>query len=178
MKDLPLDLANINSANQIVISGQATAIPDAEKILSEALAGEKPFRYVKLNVSAPFHSRFMKPIAEPFLQTLKDVGHGIDSGECSQSGLQILPVDSIRIRPTKIISNLVNQLSNAVRWRDNMQALASRATDVYEIGPGRPLREFFKTIDVACQSITGLASGGKSFWRCQIILSNNDLASE
>ncbi|MEQ8253360.1 MAG: ACP S-malonyltransferase [Smithellaceae bacterium] len=162
LKDLPLDLANINSANQIVISGQASAIPDAEKILTEALAGEKPFRYVKLNVSAPFHSRFMKPIAEPFLQTLKEVGTGLTPGNAPKVTSNFtggFHPDSA----SEIIDNLVNQLSNAVRWRDNMQALASRATEVYEVGPGRPLREFFKTIDVACQSITGLAAAEKVF---------------
>jgi [acyl-carrier-protein] S-malonyltransferase/trans-AT polyketide synthase/acyltransferase/oxidoreductase domain-containing protein len=42
-----------------------------------------------------------------------------------------------------------------------MQSLASRATGVYEIGPGRPLRDFFKTIGVACESIISLASAEK-----------------
>jgi [acyl-carrier-protein] S-malonyltransferase len=159
---LPLDVANINSAKQIVISGKASALPEAEKILSQALAGEKPFRFVQLNVSAPFHSRFMKPIEEPFLHTLKEVGTGLapeNAPKVTSNFTGGFHSDSA----SEIIKNLVNQLSNAVKWRENMQALADRTTEVYEIGPGRPLREFFKTINVACQSITGLAAAEKVF---------------
>ncbi len=162
LKDLPLDLANINSANQIVISGQASALPEAEKILSQALAGEKPFRFVELKVSAPFHSRFMKPIAEPFSKTFKEVGAGLTPGNAPKVTSNFTGAfhsDSA----SEIINNMVNQLSNAVKWRENMQVLASRAAEVYEIGPGRPLREFFKTINVTCQSITGLAAAEKVF---------------
>ena len=115
-----------------------------------------------MNVSAPFHSRFMKTIEEPFLRTLKEVGTGLTP----KNALQVTSnftggfhTDSA----SEIINNLVSQLSNAVKWRENMQALVDRATEVYEIGPGRPLREFFKTINVACQSITGLAAAGKVF---------------
>jgi len=162
LKDLPLDVANINSANQVVISGEAQALPAAEKILSQALAGEKPFRFVQLNVSAPFHSRFMKSIAEPFLRTLKEVGTGLapeNAPKVTSNFTGGFHPDSA----SEIIENLVNQLSNAVKWRENMQVLAARASEVYEIGPGRPLREFFKTVNVACQSITGLAAAEKIF---------------
>ena len=41
LRDLPLDVANINSVKQIVISGKASALPEAEKILTQALAAEK-----------------------------------------------------------------------------------------------------------------------------------------
>lgn len=162
LKDLPLDLANINSANQIVISGEASALPDAEKILSQALAGEKPFRFVQLNVSAPFHSRFMKTIAEPFSNTLKEVGTGLTPANAPKVTSNFtggFHPDSA----TGVFENLVNQLYNAVKWRENMRVLADRATEIYEIGPGRPLREFFKTINVTCQSITGLAAAEKLF---------------
>jgi [acyl-carrier-protein] S-malonyltransferase len=162
LKDLPLDLANINSASQIVISGKALALPEAEKILTQALAGEKPFRFVQLKVSAPFHSRFMKPIEEPFSQTFKEVGTGLtpeNAPKVTSNFTGGFHADSA----SEIINNMVNQLSNAVKWRENMQVLADRATEVYEVGPGRPLREFFKTINVACQSITGLAAAEKIF---------------
>ena len=38
-----------------------------------------------------------------------------------------------------------------------------KAKEIYEVGPGRPLRDFFKTIGVTCQSITGLAAAEKGF---------------
>jgi [acyl-carrier-protein] S-malonyltransferase len=62
LKELHVDVANINSANQIVISGEAGSMAEAEARLHELLAKEKPFRFVPLNVSAPFHSRFMSTI--------------------------------------------------------------------------------------------------------------------
>jgi [acyl-carrier-protein] S-malonyltransferase/trans-AT polyketide synthase/acyltransferase/oxidoreductase domain-containing protein len=62
-----------------------------------------------------------------------------------------------------VIGNLTSQLSNSVRWRDNMQALAGRSKAVYEIGPGRPLRDFFKTIGVACESVTSFSSAERIF---------------
>ena len=162
LEGLPIDVANINSANQVVISGKASAMPAAEKRLSQVLAGEKPFRFVPLNVSAPFHSRFMKSIEESFSCTLKEVGRRLTSERAPQVTSNFtgsFHADSV----PEIIKNLVNQLSNTVHWRENMQSLAANSEKIYEIGPGRPLREFFKTINVVCQSITGLASAEKVF---------------
>jgi [acyl-carrier-protein] S-malonyltransferase/trans-AT polyketide synthase/acyltransferase/oxidoreductase domain-containing protein len=162
LRDMPVDVANINSANQVVISGDARALPEAEKIITRNLAGEKAFRFVLLNVSAPFHSRFMKPIEEPFAATLKEVGKGLTA----KNALNVTSNFTGGFHTEDahaIIENLVNQLSNTVHWRENMCELAARAKDIYEIGPGRPLREFFKTINVTCQSITGLAAADKVF---------------
>jgi [acyl-carrier-protein] S-malonyltransferase/trans-AT polyketide synthase/acyltransferase/oxidoreductase domain-containing protein len=53
---------------------------------------------------------------------------------------------------------LVRQISATVRWRDNMVALTTQPTRIVEIGPGRPLRQFFKAIGVAADSITDVRS--------------------
>ncbi|MFO7568798.1 MAG: ACP S-malonyltransferase [Smithellaceae bacterium] len=162
LADLPIDLANINSANQVVISGDAKALPAAESRCKELFAEPKTHRFVQLNVSAPFHSRFMKKIEEPFAETLKAFSKSFNARNAPnvtsnyQGSFHADSVDAV-------IGNLVNQLSNSVLWRDNMQALANRADRVYEIGPGRPLRDFFKTIGVACESITGLSAAEKVF---------------
>jgi [acyl-carrier-protein] S-malonyltransferase/trans-AT polyketide synthase/acyltransferase/oxidoreductase domain-containing protein len=162
LKDLPIDIANINSANQIVISGEAGAMPKAEARLQEALAKDRPFRFIPLNVSAPFHSRFMSTIVEPFEDILRMIGQGIDHDKSItvtsnfrggfHSGLY-----------EDLINNLVSQLNHSVLWGDNMKALASQADTIYEVGPGRPLRDFFKTINITCTSITTLATAEKTF---------------
>ncbi len=162
LRDLPIDVANINSANQVVISGDANALPLAEKRLSQILGGDKPFRFVPLNVSAPFHSRFMKKIEESFSYTLKDAGSGLIPEYAPQVTSNFTGAFHSDSLP-EIINNLVSQLSSTVHWRANMQSLTARSAHVYEIGPGRPLREFFKTINVVCLSITGLASAEKVF---------------
>ena len=74
LENLPVDIANINSANQIVISGEANALPEIEKKMAEVFPTDKRYRFIQLNVSAPFHSRFMKKIEEPFSDTLKEIG--------------------------------------------------------------------------------------------------------
>lgn len=162
LADLPIDIANINSANQVVISGEATALPAAEARCKTLFAEPKTHRFVQLNVSAPFHSRFMKKIEEPFAATLSKYSASFDAKNASsvtsnyRGGFHAESVEAV-------IGNLVSQLSNSVLWRDNMQALAARATNVYEIGPGRPLRDFLKTVGVTCESIVNLSAAEKIF---------------
>ena len=162
LENFPVDIANINSANQVVISGEATALPEIEKKIAQAFPTDKPYRFIQLNVSAPFHSRFMKKIEEPFYDVLKEIGGDLNPQNAPNvtsnfnGSFHKNDVASIR-------GNLVSQLSNTVNWRENMRCLSANSTEVFEIGPGRPLRDFFKTIGVTCQSITGLTAAEKIF---------------
>ena len=162
LKNLPIDIANINSTNQVVISGEASAMPEAEAKLQRALAMDRPFRFILLNVSAPFHSRFMSTIVEPFEEILRAIGKGIvqDKSVTVTSNFRGIFHSGLY---EDLIYNLVSQLNHPVLWVDNMRALASQAEAIYEVGPGRPLRDFFKTIDAACTSITTLAIAEKTF---------------
>jgi [acyl-carrier-protein] S-malonyltransferase/trans-AT polyketide synthase/acyltransferase/oxidoreductase domain-containing protein len=162
MKDLPADVANINSANQVVVSGELSALPEIEKRLAQTLPSEKPFRFIHLNVSAPFHSRLMKSIENRFADALEKFGKDLkpqNAPRVTSNFTGSFHSDDI----LGIREKLVNQISNTVQWRGNMQSLAAKAAVIYEIGPARPLREFFKTIGVTCQSITGLAAAEKNF---------------
>ena len=162
LKGLPIDIANINSANQIVISGEAMAMPEAEARLQEALAKDRPFRFIPLNVSAPFHSRYMSTIVEPFEEILRAIGKGIvqDKSVTVTSNFRGIFHSGLY---EDLIYNLVSQLNHPVLWVDNMSALASLAEAIYEVGPGRPLRDFFKTMSITCTSITTLAAAEKTF---------------
>ena len=162
LKGLPIDIANINSANQIVISGEAMAMPEAEARLQEALAKDRPFRFIPLNVSAPFHSRYMSTIVEPFEEILRAVGKGIvqDKSVTVTSNFRGIFHSGLY---EDLIYNLVSQLNHPVLWVDNMRTLASQTEMIYEVGPGRPLRDFFKTINITCTSITTLATAEKTF---------------
>jgi [acyl-carrier-protein] S-malonyltransferase len=166
MNGLNADVANINSANQVVISGEIPALDETEKRLAQNFPTEKTFRFVRLNVSAPFHSRLMKTIEERFSATLEKFGDGIDARNASRVTSNFrggFHADNV----TDVKKNLVSQISNTVRWRENMQTLADKAGAIYEVGPGRPLRDFFKTIGIACQSITGLNAAEKVFKETQ-----------
>jgi [acyl-carrier-protein] S-malonyltransferase/trans-AT polyketide synthase/acyltransferase/oxidoreductase domain-containing protein len=104
----------------------------------------------------------MSTIVEPFENILRMIGQGIYHDKSItvtsnfrggfHSGLY-----------EDLINNLVSQLNHSVLWEDNMKALASQADTIYEVGPGRPLRDFFKTINITCTSITTLATAEKTF---------------
>lgn len=159
---LPVDIANINSTMQVVISGEKKGLGEAETRIGRAWRSRPQFRYVQLIVSAPFHSRFMDAVRKPFREVLEGIRDTLNPSAanrvtCNYTG-------SFHETDTDtIIERLVAQLSGAVRWTDNMAAIASRAGDILEIGPGRPLREFFKTINVACRSITTMNTACRTF---------------
>lgn len=159
--DLPIDVANINSADQIVLSGVQAAMPQARERIASELA-EKPFRFVRLNVSAPFHSRFMSPIEDSFEDTLATARRNLKPEEAAKVTSNFtgsFHSDNVE----EIESRLVAQLSSTVKWKDNMHALTACADIIYEIGPNRPLREFFRTIGVQCASVTTFSSAGRIF---------------
>lgn len=165
LDDLSIDVANINSSNQVVISGEAKTIEAAEKRLVLALGADgikDMFRFVPLNVSAPFHSRFMVTMKDAFREVLNSIA------------LKLNPANAIRVtsnysgafhcaNAAGIIDALVAQISNSVNWRDNMKALAEKSRTIYEIGPNRPLKKFFESIEVPCQSITTFSSARRAF---------------
>ncbi|MDI6776089.1 MAG: ACP S-malonyltransferase [Syntrophales bacterium] len=160
--ELPLDVANVNSANQVVISGKLKAMPEAEARLRKTLGGDRPFRFVPLNVSAPFHSRFMKPIEGPFEEAFRTYGRGLNPEKAGKvtsnykGGFH-------SAHHEEILRSMVSQLSNTVQWKENMKTLARQADTIYEVGPGRPLREFFRTINVTCSSVTTLSAAERLF---------------
>ncbi|MBE9547324.1 MAG: ACP S-malonyltransferase [Proteobacteria bacterium] len=163
LKDLPVDVANINSADQVVISGVLSAMHKAEKLLKDVIKNQI-LRFVPLNVSAPFHSRFMDSIREAFEDALRALMKMLTPGGAKRVTSNFTGGFHSN-NPDEIVNNLVLQLSNTVKWRDNMYALSSRADEIYEIGPTRPLRSFFKTIDVTCSPITTLSAAKRVFER-------------
>ncbi len=161
LEGLPMDLANINSPNQIVISGEIKAMDESREKLAEAL-GDKPLRFVALNVSAPFHSRFMSSIEGPFEDALSSARKNLKP-ECAVKVTSNFTGALHSNNPSEIEERLVAQLSHTVRWTDNMRVVEGCADVIYEIGPNRPLREFFKTIGVNCTSVTTFSAAERLF---------------
>ena len=159
---LPIDVANVNSAKQVVISGEAKYMPEAESRLTDVLAKDQPVRFVQLNVSAPFHSRFMSRIEESFAETLRHLEAGMAAEKAT--GVTSNYTGGFHAdEKAEIIRNLVSQLSSTVKWKDNMSELSSQAEKIYEVGPGGPLRAFFQTMDVECSSVTALSAAERLF---------------
>jgi len=160
--DFPIDVANINSPQQIVISGEAKAMPAAEERLKGSLGKDRPFRFVSLNVSAPFHSRFMKPVEVAFADVFQTIGRGLDPERARRVTSNFTGTFHTN-EAEKISSALAAQISNTVHWKDNMTSLAAVAERIFEIGPSRPLREFFKSLPVTCLSVTTLSGAERIF---------------
>jgi [acyl-carrier-protein] S-malonyltransferase len=149
LEGLVVDAANHNSSSQIVVSGSAADVDKAKERL-----GGRGRRLVPLNVSAPFHSRLMREVEPAFSADL-----AVAALEASRA-LHVASNytgtfhadDADRVRDA-----LVKQISGTVRWVDNMRAIAERAAQIYEIGPGKPLSGFFKDLGVTVAAITDLA---------------------
>ena len=162
IEELKLDAANINSPNQVVISGDASTMDLAETRLTKALGRDTGMRFVALNVSAPFHSRYMRPVEAKFKRVLKKISTTLVPENAPKVTANFTGGFHSSKRET-IINTLVSQLSNPVRWTDNMAALAQKTRKIYEIGPNRPLRGFFKGMGITCQAITTLAAAQRVF---------------
>src|SRR5205823_3234334 len=131
-----LTLANDNSPEQVVLSGDATAVDAAcNRAKVEGL------RAARLRVSGAFHSPAMSTAAPELEQAL----NAVELNEPSVpvfSGVTAAPFDDIRTR-------LVEGLTSPVRWREVVLALGERGvTHFLEVGPGRVLTGLVrKTLD-------------------------------
>jgi len=131
--------ANINSPEQIVISGNTAAVERGTKLADER--GAK--RAKLLPVSAPFHCSLMKPAQDRLeadlnaLKTQKPVYPVVCNVEAS------LVSDEIRARET-----LVAQVTGSVKWEQSMRLLIEKGVQTFvEIGPGKVLCGLMRQID-------------------------------
>lgn len=148
LEGLDVDAANHNSSSQIVVSGSAAGVEQAR----EKLAG-KGRRLIPLNVSAPFHSRFMREVEPVFAAEL--AAASIDPTPAPHAASNFTG-EFHRADGSAIRDALVRQISGTVRWVDNMRAICERAARVIEVGPGKPLSGFFKDLGVAVEAVTDL----------------------
>ena len=132
-----VDVANFNSFEQTVIAGPKEDL-EAVKPALEA-AGAR--MVVPLNVSAPFHSRYMRDAQrefEGFLQTF----------EFAAPALPV--ISNVRARPYEadmVRATLAEQIGNSVRWLDSMLYLLDKPEATFEeVGPGQVLSKLLKQI--------------------------------
>lgn len=131
--------ANINSPEQIVISGDAAAVERGVKIAQER--GAK--RAVLLTVSAPFHCSLMKPAQERLAADLQKLKF---------SSPQIPVISNVYAKPVEEAETareaLVRQVTGSVRWSESVQWLIQHGVEIFvEIGPGKILCGLMRQID-------------------------------
>lgn len=158
LDDLGVDVANKNSVDQVVISGPTAGIEAAEQRIAQALDGEA-HQIVRLNVSAPFHSRMMRSIEPEFRRELMSAAPEFATREATRV------TSNLRggfHREEDLLDALVGQISGTVDFIANMRALAATAARLYEIGPGKPLRRFFGTLGLEVTSILNVRGAEKA----------------
>ena len=128
---LKIVIANDNSPMQVVVSGLLKDIKDAESVF--VLNGAK--RYVKLNVSAAFHSDYMREAQNKLIDE-------IDKISFMPSNIPIISNydASINTNIDKVIKSLKKQMANKVRWTESVKKLEeTNISEIIEIGPGKIL---------------------------------------
>jgi [acyl-carrier-protein] S-malonyltransferase len=133
-----VEIANVNSAMQIVIAGHRGAVERAVALAAER-GGRKS---VLLPVSAPFHCSLMAPaaarlgpelaritIADPAFPVVRNADAGV-----TRTAADVAPA-------------LLRQVASRVRWTECVQRLAAEgATTFVEVGPGRVLTGLLRRI--------------------------------
>jgi [acyl-carrier-protein] S-malonyltransferase len=124
--------ANYNAPGQIVISGEVAGVDRAMALAKEA--GAK--RAMRLNVSGAFHSPLMQSAQSGLTEILA-------ATEMRDPRFPVYAnVDAQPVRGTAAArEHLVRQLTSAVRWTEEAQALARAYPDALfvEMGPGTVL---------------------------------------
>ncbi|MDR3161331.1 MAG: ACP S-malonyltransferase [Spirochaetaceae bacterium] len=161
--------ANFNSRTQVVVSGTAEALAEAERRFKEAGAR----RVVRLPVAGPFHSPLMAAAADAFAPALeaadfKDpaiplfsnvsggqvTGYDLPGGQVigyDVPGGQVVGYDVSGGRVTAAAAAkalALRQITEPVRWTAEEAALAVLGPDaVLEAGPGKVLQGLWKDAD-------------------------------
>jgi [acyl-carrier-protein] S-malonyltransferase len=131
--------ANINSPEQVVISGNTAAVERATKLADER--GAK--RAKLLPVSAPFHCSLMKPAQDRLEADLNHIKMQKPVYPVACNVEASLITDDHRARET-----LVRQVTGSVKWDQDMRLLIAHGVEILiEVGPGKVLCGLMRQID-------------------------------
>ena len=148
-----VDVANLNSPGQIVISGESSKIA-----LAVSLAKEHGIRLAKtLNVAGAYHSRLMN---SAFIR----LGEELQKTALATPRFPVIcNVDATPVsEPDEIRESLQDQVTGTVRWTESIEYLVDEADcEIFlELGPGGVLAGLLNRIrkGTPCHSITDCAS--------------------
>ena len=131
-------IANDNSVGQIVISGENTSL----MLLSEELK-KKNIKFVKLQVSAPFHCPLMKNATESMRNKILETDFKVPI---------INVISNVTANPENNTDDikrlLIEQIEKPVRWRESISYMLDYGVNKFiEVGPGKVLSGLVKRID-------------------------------
>ncbi|MEW9702707.1 ACP S-malonyltransferase [Paenibacillus sp. SI8] len=133
-----IDIANLNSPFQIVISGPKSDI-DFSKPIFESIP--EVIMFTQLKTSGAFHSRYMEEARKEFEVFLNSL---------TFSNIQIPVISNVLARPYKqseIKQNLVDQITHTVKWTESIRYLMGLGEiEFEEIGTGNVLTGLIQRI--------------------------------
>jgi [acyl-carrier-protein] S-malonyltransferase len=131
--------ANMNSPEQTVISGSATAVKRAVEIASQS--GAK--RAVILPVSAPFHCAMMMPAQQRLESDLRAAQfHDLKFPLITNVDAEVITTGE------EARDALIRQVTNPVRWLESVRDMIDSGVTVFvEVGPGKVLTGLLRQID-------------------------------
>lgn len=134
-----VEVANLNSPQQIVVSGEAAAVERAVELASAAGARQA----VRLPVGAAFHSRMMEPVQRELVAAMEELSFADPSVPMVSNASGELVRTGAEVRRA-----LVDQIAAAVMWVRCIETLrANGVTTFVELGPGRVLSGLVRRID-------------------------------
>jgi [acyl-carrier-protein] S-malonyltransferase len=140
------EAANLNSPEQIVISGHAKATERAVQLATER--GAK--KAVMLQVSAPFHCSLMKPAQERLAGDLRGLTFANPNVPvmCNVDAAIVNTADASR-------DALIRQVTGAVKWEQSVRNLIAQGAQTFiEVGPGKVLFGLMRQIDRTQKCLT------------------------
>ncbi|MGX5873887.1 ACP S-malonyltransferase, partial [Burkholderia gladioli] len=147
-------IANDNTPNQLVISGPVDEIERAEPLFQQ-----ERVRYLRLNTSGAFHSKFMRPAQQAFATFLQ-------SFRLEDPAVPV--ISNVSARPYEagtVADGLARQIANPVRWTESVGYLLALAStrgqeiEFVELGHGDVLTRLAHTIRRLAPSKPDLPSG-------------------
>ena len=133
-----VSMANLNSENQIVISGTKSGVDKVIMLSKEN--GAK--RAIPLAMSVPSHCKLMKPASEKFTKEINKTEFKKPKTKVIQN-FSVSHSDDI----DEIKQNLISQLYSPVRWSETMEYFKSnKINQLYECGPSKVLTGLVKKV--------------------------------
>lgn len=141
--------ANLNSAEQVVLSGETEALKEA---VEKSKGSYK--KAVFLNVSGPFHSPLMKNAAEK----LKD-----ELSKLARNNMEVPVVFNVDATPGQdklaVQDKLYQQMFSPVRWEMSVKKMAEQGVELFiEVGPQKVLANLIKRITphIPCYNVESM----------------------
>ncbi|MBM4406938.1 MAG: ACP S-malonyltransferase [Chloroflexi bacterium] len=140
-----IEIANINSDGQIVLSGTKEALVRAID-LARAMGAK---RAIPLEVSGAFHSSLMQPAVPGMAQAIY---------KATIRNPQVPIISNTKAEPIarqgEIQAELIDQMVSCVRWTKSVEYMAANGVKTFvEIGPGKVLTGLIKRIAKEAQTL-------------------------